>query len=167
MGNLYDLYETPKELCCEKCIHSFPPVYYIDLPCKKRVIWKMIRATPETINDIPELRDWFHDTICKLHYEDREFLCNWPSNYVELGLILLCHTFHSEKVQCFFLPDSYLPKDENVTDPISDEEMKTVKEGVTTLLGIVFQGHHFAVVKVQLNSQNITIWDSGHRTRTS
>ena len=38
--------------------------------------------------------------------------------------------------------------------------MKHVKEGVTTLLCIVFKPDHFAVVKVHLKDQRVSVWDS-------
>ena len=35
-----------------------------------------------------------------------------------------------------------------------------VKEGVTTLLCIVYKGEHFVVVKVHLKDQRVSVWDS-------
>ena len=64
-----------------------------------------------------------------------------------------------DKVQCFFLPETYLPEQPN--DTITGEQMVHVKEGVTTLLCIVFKPHHFAVVKVHLKDQRVSVWDSG------
>ena len=63
-----------------------------------------------------------------------------------------------DKVQCIFLPDTYLPEKPN--DTINGEQMIHVKEGVTTLLCIVFKPHHFAVVKVHLKDQRVSVWDS-------
>ena len=112
LKELYELYESPTRACCQKCITSFSPEYYFNVPSKMTL--KLIRSTPDTVNDVPELKNWFHDTISKLNLPDREIICNWPSQYVELGVVLLCHTFHSEKVQCFFLPDGCLPKEVNI-----------------------------------------------------
>ena len=157
--NLYDYYETQCEWVCQKCITSFPYPWYFAIPHMNGFSWKLLHQTPDTVQDLPELKLWFNDIMQKLCYKDKKQLCNWLSQYVELAVLLLCHTFHMDKVQCFFLEDNLIS--ENPNDPIDDEQLIHVEKGVTTLLGIMYQNNHFAVVKVHLNNQKVSVWDSG------
>ena len=77
---------------------------------------------------------------------------------MELAVLLLCHTFHSDIIQCVILPDTLIPDKPN--DTIHEKQMIHVKEEVSTLLCIVYKDKHFAVVKVHLKDQRVTVWDS-------
>ena len=68
--------------------------------------------------------------------------------------VALPHLPHC-KGPMLFLRDNYLPK--NPKDPLRDEQLINVEKGVMTLLGIVFKPHHFAVVKVHLKNQKVSI----------
>ena len=123
--------------------------------------WQLLHQTPGTVQDLPDLKMWFNNITEKLQYKDKEQLCNWSSQYVELAVLLLCHTFHTDNVQCVFLPDTLIPDQAN--DTINEEQMIHVKEGVTTLLCIVYKDEHFVVVKVHLEDQRVSVWDSANR----
>ena len=125
----------------------------------KRLPLQLLHHTPETVQDLPDLKFWFDNIPQMLRYEDKERLCNWPSHYVEVAILLLCHTFHAERVQCFFLPDSFLP--ETLEETLADEQLIHVGSNVTMLLGVVWKPDHFAVVWVHLKNQMVHIWDSG------
>ena len=151
---LQDIYESRGQKNCPKCITSFPAWYDLAIPPMYGYPWQLLHHTPETVHALPELKMWFRNSSEKLQHSDKQCLCNWSSQYIELALLLLCHTFHTVDVQCFFLPNTY------VSEEVNQEQLVHVKEGVKILLGIVYQVEHFAVVKVDLEEQRVFLWDS-------
>ena len=152
--DLQDVYESRCTNNCAKCITSFPDWYDFAIPQMYGYPWQILHHTPETVHALPELKMWFQNSSKKLQHSDKQRLCYWSSQYVELALLLLCHTIHAVDVQCFFLPDTYVSAD------IIDEQLVHVKEGVKILLCIVYKAEHFAVVKVHLEEQRVSLWDS-------
>ena len=70
--DLQDIYETRCECVCQKCITSFPNPYYFAIPPMYGYSWKLLHQTPETVQDLPDLKMWFNNITKKLQYEDKE-----------------------------------------------------------------------------------------------
>ena len=57
--DLQDIYESRCEHVCQNCLTSFPEPYYFAIPCIYGYPWKLLHQTPDTAQDLPDLKMWF------------------------------------------------------------------------------------------------------------
>jgi hypothetical protein len=148
--------------CCDKCDISFPLDYPLMVPSTGSFAMRLLGQTPQSLRKLEALTGYFGNHLQDLTKGDWEELCYWPTTWVEVLVVLLCHAFHCSRVQCLILeePENQKKQEKEEKDTASSEHVFPLRPEIDTLLAIVYKGYHYAVVKVDLKTREVVIWDA-------
>jgi hypothetical protein len=79
--------------------------YALMVPTIGSFAMRLLGQTPDSIRNLEALRGYFGNHLDVLTKGDWEELCYWPTTWVEVLAVLLCHEFHCSKVQCLILEE--------------------------------------------------------------
>ena len=145
-------FETACFINCAECNTSIDRKTTIMVPNEGSEALTYLGHTPKSIREHALLKEHFGERLRDLTNGDWESICYWPSNWIEVIVVLLCHVFHCPGVQCFIV--------ENL-----DENFKviTLRQDVETLLGLVHKAKHYGVIEVALKTRKVVIYDAARK----
>jgi hypothetical protein len=154
---LYFHHSSWKVMICGTCHKhsSFSPETYYRVPDIGTLPWNLLLRTPKDVCDLEDLRNIFKSNLRAMDSLFKTNLCHWPEDFVQSAMMLVFHAFHCPDVHVFFIP-SYMAEKEKV----EQDDQKLLDPKITTLLFMLWKENHYAVIRVDISSKRVTLWDA-------
>jgi hypothetical protein len=137
-------FEEGARIKCARCNISTSMNASLMVPTAVNVL-DFFRCKPNTLTTaFPGCR--------KLSVTDRTQLLQWTYSLMEVAVVLLCHTFHADFIQCGVITDQQAP---NVV---------VLDSNIDTVLVIALRNNHYALIELDLAESVVTVWESLNTT---